>query len=63
MKKIVQKIISYIGAFCLGLLFMAGLVYTFDKWICAGLICASILFSIGFMSNNTEEEEEDEDRR
>ena len=57
-EKIAQKVISYIGAFCLGLLFMGGLVYTFDKWICAGLICASVLFAIGFISNNIKEEEE-----
>lgn len=57
-EKIAQEVISYIGTFCLGLLFAIGLIYTFDKWVCAGLICASILFSIRFISNNVEEEEE-----
>lgn len=44
-----KKVISYIGAFGLGIFFATGLAYTFDKWVCLGIILATILFAIGFV--------------
>ena len=47
--KITKVILSYIGAFALGMCFATGLAYTFDKWVVLGIILASILLAIGFI--------------
>ena len=47
--KIAKVILSYIGAFTLGMCFATGLAYTFDKWVVLGIILASILLAIGFI--------------
>lgn len=48
-EKIVKIVFSYIGAIALGMFFATGLDYTFDKWVCLGIILATLLMSVGFV--------------
>ena len=48
-EKIGKKVCSYIGTFGLGMFFRAGIEYSFNKWVCLGIIFAAILMSIGFI--------------